>query len=200
MCLRRLACKKGNKNAQERAFLSRAKNIYAKALRQTQAADMGAAGTVQAEAAQPAGKSDADVAGNDFLDNLAAQLAAGEITEEEYDGIREEYERWQGEQYTAGERKYSVGEIEQAQSAVDTGRALSYDYTVNEAKGGEISNERRKETREAFLRRAVQDLPEVRERGTLAYGYRHYHSQLSPKIQGAEEELTKLGIPVVVFE
>lgn len=91
------------------AFLSRAKNIYAKALRQTQAAGMGAAGTVQTEAAQPTGESDADVAGDDFLDNLDAQLAAGEITEEEYDGIREEYERWQEERYSAAERKYSIG-------------------------------------------------------------------------------------------
>lgn len=105
----RLLAKLGNKNAQERAFLSRARSIYAKALRQTQAADMGAAGTVQTEAAQPAGERDADVAGDDFLDNLDAQLAAGEITEDEYDGIREEYERWQEEQYSAGERKYSVG-------------------------------------------------------------------------------------------
>lgn len=105
----RLLAKLGNKNAQERAFLSRAKNIYAKALRQTQAAGMGAAGTVQTEAAQPTGESDADVAGDDFLDNLDAQLAAGEITEDEYDGIREEYERWQEEQYSAGERKYSIG-------------------------------------------------------------------------------------------
>lgn len=39
---------------------------------------------------------------------MDAQLAAGEITEEEYDGIREEYERWQEEQYSAGERKYSL--------------------------------------------------------------------------------------------
>lgn len=108
----RLLAKLGNKNAQERAFLSRAKNTYAKALRQTQAADMGAAGTVQTEAAQPAGKSDADVAGNDFLDNLDAQLAAGEITEEEYDGIREEYERWKEDQYSAGERKYSLGDTQ----------------------------------------------------------------------------------------
>lgn len=106
----RLLAKLGNKNAQERAFLSRAKNIYAKALRQTQAAGMGAAGTVQTEAAQPTGESDADVAGDDFLDNLDAQLAAGEITEDEYDGIREEYERWQEEQYSAGERKYALSQ------------------------------------------------------------------------------------------
>lgn len=106
----RLLAKLGNKNAQERAFLSRAKNIYAKALRQTQAAGMGAAGTVQTEAAQPTGESDADVAGDGFLDNLDAQLAAGEITEDEYDGIREEYERWQEEQYSAGERKYTLSQ------------------------------------------------------------------------------------------
>ena len=62
------------------------------------------------------------------------------------------------------------------------------------------SNERREETREAFLRRAGKALPEVAERGALAFGYRHYYSQLSPEIQAAKEGLTKLGIPVVVFE
>ena len=34
-------------------------------------------------------------------------MAAGEITEEEYDAIRDEYDRWQEERRTAGERKYS---------------------------------------------------------------------------------------------
>ena len=61
-------------------------------------------------------------------------------------------------------------------------------------------NERREETREAFLGRAGKALLEVEERGTLAYGYRHCNSQLSPKIQAAKEGLTKIGIPVVVFE
>lgn len=197
----RLLAKLGNKNAQERAFLSRAKNTYAKALRQTQAADMGAAGTVQTEAAQPAGKSDADVAGNDFLDNLDAQLAAGEITEEEYDGIREEYERWQEEQYSAGERKYSVGEIEQAQSTVDTGRALGYDNTVNETKGGEVGNEGREETRGDFHRRAIRKGCTVKERGQTAYAFRrHISGDISESAGIVERNLREKGIPVIVCD
>ena len=100
----RLLAKLGNKNAQERAFLSRAKNIYAKALRQTQ--NVGTAQTVEQTATAATEGADAE---GISLDDLDAQLAAGEITEEEYDGIREEYERWQEEQYSAGERKYSIG-------------------------------------------------------------------------------------------
>lgn len=197
----RLLAKLGNKNAQERAFLSRAKNIYAKALRQTQNVGMGAAGTVQTEAAQPTGESDADVAGDDFLDNLDAQLAAGEITEEEYDGIREEYERWQEEQYTAGERKYSVGEIEQAQSTVDTGRALDYDNTVNETKGGEVGNEGREETRGDFHRRAIRKGCTVKERGQTAYAFRrHISGDISESAGIVERNLREKGIPVIVCD
>lgn len=61
-------------------------------------------------------------------------------------------------------------------------------------------NERREETRKAFIGRAVQTLPEVAERGALAFGYRRYSGQLSQNVQAAEEELKKIGIPVVVFE
>jgi hypothetical protein len=83
--------------------------------------------------------------------------------------------------------------------SVDTSQEVTYHKgkTVEQEANG---NERREETREAFLGRAVQTLPEVAERGTLAYGYRQYHSQLSPKIQAAEKGLKNLGIPVVVFE
>lgn len=61
-------------------------------------------------------------------------------------------------------------------------------------------NEKREETREAFLGRASEASLEVRERGTLAFGYRRYSGQLSPNIQSAEKELKNLGIPVVVIE
>lgn len=61
-------------------------------------------------------------------------------------------------------------------------------------------NERREETRETFLGRAGKTLLEVAERGALAFGFRRYSGQLSPEIQAAREGLTKLGIPVVVFE
>ena len=101
----RLLAKLGNKNAQERAFLSRAKNIYAKALRQTQ--NVGTAQTVGQTATAATEGADAE---GISLDDLDAQLAAGEITEAEYDEIRDEHELLQEEQYSAGERKYSVGE------------------------------------------------------------------------------------------
>ena len=137
----RLLAKLGNKNAQERAFLSRAKNIYAKALRQTQAAGMGAAGTVQTEAAQPTGESDADVAGDGFLDNLDAQLAAGEITEEEYDGIREEYERWQEEQYSAGERKYALSQATPSTTHSQFGYMKPFVDQLSDYQNGNISSD-----------------------------------------------------------
>ena len=61
-------------------------------------------------------------------------------------------------------------------------------------------NAKREESREAFLRRAGKALPEVKERGAIAYGYRRYNSQLSQTIRAAKEGLTKLRIPVVVFK
>ena len=73
------------------------------------------------------------------------------------------------------------------------------DYTEESAQEVNI-NERREEAREAFLGRAVQTSLEVGERGALAFGYRRYSGQLSPKNQAAKEGLTKIGIPVVVFE
>jgi hypothetical protein len=62
------------------------------------------------------------------------------------------------------------------------------------------NNEERAETREAFLGRASKTLPEVGERGALAFGFKRYSGQLSQNIQKAKEGLSKLSIPVVVFE
>jgi hypothetical protein len=55
-------------------------------------------------------------------------------------------------------------------------------------------NERREETREAFLGGAGEASLEVGERGSLAFGYRRYSGQLSQNIQAAEKELKNLGI------
>ena len=73
------------------------------------------------------------------------------------------------------------------------------DYTETSAQ--EVNgNEKREETREAFVGRAIQASLEIGERGTLAFGYRRYSGQLSQNIRAAEEGLKKLNIPVVVFE
>lgn len=61
-------------------------------------------------------------------------------------------------------------------------------------------NEQREETREAFLGRASKTLPEIGERGTLAFGYKRHSGQLSQNVREAEEGLKKPGIPVVVYE
>lgn len=54
--------------------------------------------------------------------------------------------------------------------------------TQEEVKG----NERREETREAFLGRAGKALLEVNERGTLAFGFRQCSGKLSEEAQAAE--------------
>ena len=114
-----ILAKLGNKNAQERAFLVRARDIYAKALRQAQGlGEAQGQQTQQQAAAAPMGESDVQktdveqpATEDDFLASLDAQYAAGEITDAEYDGLRDEYERWQEEQRAAGERKYSLREF-----------------------------------------------------------------------------------------
>ena len=177
-------------------FLSRAKNIYAKALRQTQ--NVGTAQTVEQTATAATEGADAEEIS---LDDLDAQLAAGEITEDEYDEIRDEREFLQEEQYTAGERKYSVREIEQAQRMVDTGRALGYDNTVNEAKGGEVGNERREETRGAFHRRAIRKGCTVKERGQTVHAFRrHISGDLSESAGIVEKNLREKRIQVIVHD
>ena len=116
------------------------------------------------------------MAGDDFLDNLDAQLAAGE-------------------------RKYSVGEIEQAQRMVDTGRAFGYDNTVNETKGGEVGNEGREETRGDFHRRAIRKGCTVKERGHTAYAFRrHISGDISESAGIVERNLREKGIPVIVCD
>lgn len=78
---------------------------------------------------------------------------------------------------------------------------VATEETIYEANSREVNeNERREESREAFIGRANEDLLEVGERGALTFGYRRYSGQLSPNIQAAEEGLKKIGIPVVVFE
>ena len=90
-----------------------------------------------------------------------------------------------GEQYSSQE------------TDVDTDQKTTY---YKEKTQEVIGNERREETREAFLGRASKTLPEVDERGSLAFGFRRYSGQLSQNIREAEYRLKQLGIPVIVFE
>lgn len=88
----------------------RARDIYAKALRQTQGQKQ-----VQAVPSTPMGEQgtvDPDAESADgYVETLNALLAAGEITDDQYDTAMDEYEQWQEERRTAGERKYSLREF-----------------------------------------------------------------------------------------
>ena len=84
-------------------------------------------------------------------------------------------------------------------SGVDTGRVLDYDSTVNETEGGVVSNERRKETRDAFYRRANEEVRTVRERGEIACGY-VLAADKTGRAGQTEKALQELGIPVIVHE
>lgn len=71
----------------------------------------------------------------------------------------------------------------------------------NTTKEGLIRGESRQETREAFLRRAVQTVLQVETRGKTAYGYRRTSpADVTERSRSAEEELKKLGIPSVVYD
>ena len=113
-----ILAKLGNKNAQERAFLVRARDIYAKALRQTQGLGeaQGQQTQQQAVPSTPMGEQGATESAvestDDYLETLNAQLAAGEITDDQYDTAMDEYEQLREERLTAGERKYSISDIQ----------------------------------------------------------------------------------------
>lgn len=71
----RILARLGNEDAQERAFLTRAREYYAKALEETPRTEPERTGT------------------DDYLMELREQLRAGEITDEEYDRLFDEYYR-----------------------------------------------------------------------------------------------------------
>lgn len=74
-----------------------------------------------------------------------------------------------------------------------------YDSTINETKGGVISNEGREETRDAFHRRANEELRTVRERGKIACGY-YPAADKTGRAGQTESALQELGIPVIIHE
>ena len=71
----RILARLGNEDAQERAFLTRAREYYAKALEETPRTEPERTGT------------------DDYLMELREQLRGGEITDEEYDRLFDEYYR-----------------------------------------------------------------------------------------------------------
>ena len=87
-------------------------------------------------------------------------------------------------------------------SSRKTGNSVEKVYNdKNTTKEGLIRGETRQETREAFLRRAVQDVLQVEKRGETAYGYRRTSpSYITERCRQTEEELEKLGIPSVVYD
>ena len=65
----------------------------------------------------------------------------------------------------------------------------------NDTKEGLIRGESRQETRETFLRRAVQDVLQVTTRGKTAYGYRRsLPSDVKERSRQIEGELKRLGV------
>lgn len=71
----------------------------------------------------------------------------------------------------------------------------------NITKEGLIRGESRQETREAFLRRAVQDVLQVTTRGKTAYGYRRsLPSDVKERSRQTERELKRLGVPSVIYD
>ena len=71
----RILARLGNEDAQERAFLTRAREYYAKALEETPRTEPERTGT------------------DDYLTDLREQLRSGEITDEEFDRLFDEYYR-----------------------------------------------------------------------------------------------------------
>lgn len=71
----------------------------------------------------------------------------------------------------------------------------------NTTKEGLIRGESRQETRDAFLRRAVQTVLQVGTRGETAYGYRRTSpTDVTERSRQVEEELKKLGVPSIVYD
>ena len=147
-----LIAKLGNKDAQQRAFLTRARDLYATALQESQSSFT--AETAQAEAPQQAelpvirteetatgtggtvirsgetvaedGESvidAADTESDQYLIALREQLANGEITEQEYDRLFDEYYEGGSEnQYSFGGRNANAADLDALRRAQEMER------------------------------------------------------------------------------
>ena len=98
----RILARLGNEDAQERAFLTRAREYYAKALEETPRTEPERTGT------------------DDYLMELREQLRAGEITDEEYDRLFDEYYRG------GSEGKFSIEETGDGKKYVRADRQVIY--------------------------------------------------------------------------
>ena len=87
-------------------------------------------------------------------------------------------------------------------SSRKTGNSAEKVYNEkNTTKEGLIRGESRQETREAFLRRAVQEVLQVKTRGETAYGYRRVlPSDVAERSRQVEREFERLGIPSVIYD
>lgn len=93
----------------------------------------------------------------------------------------------------------ALGQGKDIPQTVDTETRAEYDSTINETKGGVISNERQEETRESFYRRANEEVRTVRERGKITCGY-YPATDKTGRAGKTEKALQELGIPVIVHE
>lgn len=190
----RILARLGNEDAQERAFLTRAREYYAKALEETPRTEPERTGA------------------DDYLMELREQLRAGEITDEEYDRLFDEYyrggsegqfsieETGDGKKYVRADRQVIYGNdprawSEQLEDYINGKIRRGQDVTLIGADGDELrltattagklsdnhTSDGRTMSSEAFERKAnaaahVDELAQVSVRGNRTvndYGGRH---------------------------
>ena len=190
----RILARLGNEDAQERAFLTRAREYYAKALEETPRTEPEHTGT------------------DDYLMELREQLRAGEITDEEYDRLFDEYyrggsegqfsikETGDGKKYVRADRQVIYGNdprawSEQLEDYINGKIRRGQDVTLIGADGDELrltattagklsdnhTSDGRTMSSEAFERKAnaaahIDELAQVSVRGNRTvndYGGRH---------------------------
>lgn len=126
-----LIAKLGNKDAQQRAFLTRARDLYASALQESQTSFTQETAQAQAPQTAPRQQTTAapaagqtteqaapveqtvDTESDEYLKALREQLANGEITEAEYDRLFDEYYEGGSEnQYSFGGRNANAADLD----------------------------------------------------------------------------------------
>lgn len=90
---------------------------------------------------------------------------------------------------------------EQDAEAVRVNRALEKENEKLREDVREVNgNDTREETKEIFDRRASEEVFAIGQKGSLTYAYRPYLGTPSQNTQAAKEGLTRIGVPVIVFE
>lgn len=212
-----ILAKIGNANAQEQVFLTRARDAYARALRETQSSftseqvqatpkhegqDMEKTGGQTEETpAREKTKNEEETQtrrdqARDALRKIREEYAAGNITEEEFDAALDAVMEAEG---LAGEEmlEYSIDGDEKDRrlpGGQDDGKMGKTGYAVG--KETEYGNRRRKESRVEFTSRSRRGTGTVREIGRVAVSYGEVGPfDTSFRAEEAGEELRKLGIP-----